>query len=178
MSVNVPLLQTIEPDEAEAPAPSGRISSPLKSTRREPVVLTPTNHTSANALNSNATPNELEGGMCHHFHEWRFTIVQVYFSRVIWNIETGGSGRSFESARGLRHVVVASFRYFSATLPFSDDISNLGDVALFFLYLFRIAAFTTYILCGFFTNNYVLSVRHRSVSREVDLNIFFICRPW
>jgi hypothetical protein len=30
---------------------------------------------------------------------------------------------------------------------------------LFVLYLFRIAAIATYILCGFFTDNYVVSVR-------------------
>jgi hypothetical protein len=32
-------------------------------------------------------------------------------------------------------------------------------VVLFVLYLFRIAAIATYILCGFFTDNYVVSVR-------------------
>lgn len=31
-------------------------------------------------------------------------------------------------------------------------------VALFFLFFFRIAAIVVYLLCGFFTSNYVLSV--------------------
>jgi hypothetical protein len=48
-------------------------------------------------------------------------------------------------------------------------------IALFFLFLFRIAAIAVYILCGFFTDNYVLSV---SLGNDLPvlLNIHVICR--
>lgn len=42
-------------------------------------------------------------------------------------------------------------------------------VALFFLYCFRVAAIAVYLLCGFFTSNYVLSV-----SCHLDLN-YYMC---
>jgi len=46
-------------------------------------------------------------------------------------------------------------------------------VALFFLFLFRIAAIAVYILCGFFTDNYVLSTVAVVVLLAVD---FWNCR--
>lgn len=39
-------------------------------------------------------------------------------------------------------------------------------VALLFLYLFRTAAIAVYIFCGFFTDNYVLSVRSDTQSSK------------
>ena len=38
-------------------------------------------------------------------------------------------------------------------------MQSAHPIALFFLYFFRTAAIVVYLLCGFFTNNYVLSVR-------------------
>ncbi|KAK0473157.1 Golgi apparatus membrane protein TVP23 [Armillaria novae-zelandiae] len=46
-------------------------------------------------------------------------------------------------------------------------------LALFFLFLFRIAAITVYILCGFFTDNYVLSTVVVVVLLAMD---FWNCR--
>jgi len=46
-------------------------------------------------------------------------------------------------------------------------------VALFVLYLFRISAFATYILCGFFTDNYVVSTVIVVVLLAMD---FWNCR--
>ncbi|KAG6901848.1 Golgi apparatus membrane protein tvp23 [Termitomyces sp. Mi166 len=46
-------------------------------------------------------------------------------------------------------------------------------LALFFLYFFRVAAITVYILCGFFTDNYVLSTVIVVVLLAMD---FWNCR--
>lgn len=41
---------------------------------------------------------------------------------------------------------------------YTDFRQSAHPVALFFLYFFRTAAIVVYLLCGFFTSNYVLSV--------------------
>lgn len=41
-------------------------------------------------------------------------------------------------------------------------------VALIFLYLFRVAAIATYLLCGFFSSSYVFSVRLEELRRVVS----------
>ena len=40
-----------------------------------------------------------------------------------------------------------------------DVYQSAHPLALFFLYFFRLAAILVYILCGWFTDNFVLSVR-------------------
>ncbi|GJJ13791.1 hypothetical protein Clacol_008048 [Clathrus columnatus] len=140
MSVNASLLHTIEPDEVDEPVPSGRINGPTNSSRREPVVLTPTNHTAGanSVLNSNATPNELESGLTgilkQSSHPLGFFVISICYGAV-------------------------------------SDI--IVDIALFFLYFFRVSAITTYILCGFFTDNYVLSTVIVVVLLAMD---FWNCR--
>jgi len=113
MSATTPFLATtIEPDEPTAP--SGHIK-PSQNASRAPVVLTPTQSSSA----ANATPEDAEAGF------------------------------------------VGIFRQSSHPL------------ALFCLYLFRTAAIAVYILCGFFTDNYVLSTVAVVVLLAMD---FWNCR--
>ncbi|KAF8525069.1 Golgi apparatus membrane protein TVP23 [Hysterangium stoloniferum] len=53
------------------------------------------------------------------------------------------------------------------------QVGHDGFSALFCLYLFRICALTTYILCGFFTDNYVLSTVAVVILLAMD---FWNCR--
>ena len=52
-------------------------------------------------------------------------------------------------------------------------------VALIFLYLFRVAAIATYLLCGFFSSSYVFSVSFHELETciELLLTILHPCRP-
>lgn len=47
-------------------------------------------------------------------------------------------------------------------------------MSLFFLYLFRIAAIAVYILCGWFTDNYVLSVRIPTFKIRPTIEFLFV----
>ncbi|THH34121.1 hypothetical protein EUX98_g38 [Antrodiella citrinella] len=97
-SVSTPLLDTIEPDDVDVPAPlSGRIPT----TPRTPVVLNPGARPAQEPAAS--APADAEAGIAGIFRQ------------------------------------------------------SAHPVALFFLYIFRIAAIAVYLLCGFFTSNYVLS---------------------
>ncbi|OCH96476.1 Golgi apparatus membrane protein TVP23 [Obba rivulosa] len=117
MSSTTPLLQTIEPDEAEDHALSGNIHAAIPKPHA-PVVLTP----------GSGVPQP--AGM----------------ATSQGDAEAGLAGIFRQSAHPL---------------------------ALLFLYLFRIAAITVYILCGFFTSNFVLSTVFVVVLLAMD---FWNCR--
>ena len=55
-------------------------------------------------------------------------------------------------------------------------LQSAHPVALFVLYLLRLAAIATYILCGFFTDNYVVSVRLAHLAAWHIVNSP-VCRP-
>src|SRR5712671_5079558 len=58
----------------------------------------------------------------------------------------------FRQVRDSRQAILKAFSHsFHAN-------QSAHPVALLVLYLFRIAAIATYVLCGFFTDNYVVSV--------------------
>lgn len=52
-------------------------------------------------------------------------------------------------------------------------------IALIFLYLFRVAAIATYLLCGFFSSSYVfsVSVRWLRARKKVQLTFLHLSRP-
>ncbi|ETW87445.1 hypothetical protein HETIRDRAFT_307763 [Heterobasidion irregulare TC 32-1] len=60
-----------------------------------------------------------------------------------------------------------------ASTPGGAESGSAHPISLLFLYLFRIAAITTYILCGFFTDNYVISTVAVVVLLAMD---FWNCR--
>ena len=51
-------------------------------------------------------------------------------------------------------------------------------IALLFLYLFRTTAIAVYIFCGFFTDNYVLSVRDDIQSSDPLVSTLSSSRLW
>ena len=136
MSTTQPLLDTIEPDEVnEAPPPSANTRAPPA-----PVVLTPgTRSTSQMAASS----GDAEAGVPHSFDGTaKRTDLTCQVSRAY-------SDKWVHSASML-------------DVDSETSIQSAHPIALFFLYFFRTAAIVVYLLCGFFTNNYVLSVRVRN----------------
>jgi hypothetical protein len=144
-SVKTPLLaETIEPDDP-TPAVHGTIGSTPATTatvsKLAPVVLTPTTRATPNA---NATPAQLESG----------------------ELATWSCSPSVCSADG---PSLRRFGWYLAAGEFSSPhlstvvshlrVQSSHPVALLFLYLFRTGAIAVYVLCGWFTDNYVLSVR-------------------
>ncbi|KAG8918187.1 Golgi apparatus membrane protein tvp23 [Tulasnella sp. 418] len=112
MSLQQPLLTTIEPDEPSDPVQGNISSTPARP--KQQVVLTPTNNASSAAANA--------------------------------DVEAGLAGIFRQSSHPL---------------------------ALFVLYLFRTGAIAVYILCGIFTDNYVLSTVVVVVLLAMD---FWNCR--
>jgi Eukaryotic protein of unknown function (DUF846) len=71
---------------------------------------------------------------------------------------------------------VSPYRLAVSILTGEDPYSH--PIALFFLFFFRTLAIATYLLCGFFSNSYVLSVSTvRSVSRNVPCFMHALSDP-
>ena len=62
--------------------------------------------------------------------------------------------------------------------PPNSRIQSSHPIALLFLYLFRTTAIAVYIFCGFFTDNYVLSVRDDIQSLNPPLLTLSPSRLW
>jgi hypothetical protein len=76
----------------------------------------------------------------------------------------------------VRCEIPAQADYLEEHVLISHTDQSAHPVVLFVMYFFRIAAIATYILCGFFTDNYVISVRSLS-ARLLPANSFMLLGP-
>lgn len=140
MSVAQPLLETIEADEPTVSQTARGAAALQPKTAREPVVLTPTTRSTGQMAN---TPGDAESGACYAL-----------------------TGILILTDHNVQVLALYSVKYDAVVLEpcIGEHLTNLNNsqsshpLALFFLYFFRIAAVAVYILSGWFTENFVLTV--------------------
>ena len=147
MSVSTPLLDTIEPDEAPI-APPRSAGNASSQNAMQTVVLTPSHRTSNPAMATTQSDAESGGSLIARLM-WQYIDILMHVLGI---------------AGIFRQVQVILARAAQRD-SFYDVSQSSHPLALFFLYFFRIAAVSVYILCTRFTDNYVLAV---SLLRSFD----------